>query len=597
MSSNYHEEEILGKAYDSHLMKRLLVYLKPYRALVSLSIVILLISSLAQLAGPYLTKIAIDKYIMMGDSEGLFRMVLLLLGAIAISVSLEYLQKYLMQYIGQRAMYDLRMQIFSHVQRLDLKFFDKNPVGRILTRITSDVQALNEMFTAGVIAIFGDIFIIIGIVAAMLAINWKLALVVFSVLPILIVATIAFRKKVRVSFRNVRLTTAKINAFVQENLTGMTEVQSFTAEKRTYDSFESINNDIKKAHLKTVFYFSVFFPVVEIIGAFSLALIIGYGGGQVLDGILSLGALIAFIQYADRFYRPIRDLSEKYNILQSAMASSERIFKLLDTDSSIENPSQPISLDNVKGDIEFKNISFEYEKDNPILKDISLSIKSGEKIAIVGATGSGKTTLISLLCRFYEYHHGDILIDGISLKKVNENDLRKNIALVLQDVFLFSGDINRNIRLGSEEISLEAIKQAAVEIGADRFISKLDDTYNYQLIERGANLSVGQRQLIAFARALAFDPAVLILDEATSSVDTETEIMIQEALKRLLANRTSIVIAHRLSTVKGADKIVVMHKGRIREVGTHKELLVKQGIYYRLYQLQYKDQEALVSNG
>ncbi len=596
MSSNYHEEEILGKAYDGRLMKRLLIYLKPYSGLVALSVIILLISSLAQLAAPYLTKIAIDKYIMAGDSEGLFRIMLFLIGTMAFAVTLEYFQRYLMQYIGQRAMYDLRMQIFSHVQHLDLKFFNKNPVGRILTRITSDVQVLNEMFTAGVIEIFGDIFMILGIIAAMLVINWKLALVVFSVLPLLVLTTVIFRKKVRQSFRDVRLTTARLNAFTQENLTGISVVQSFTAEERVFAGYDGINIELKKAHLRTVFYFAVFFPIVEIIGAFSLALIVGYGGGQILGGALTLGALVAFIQYADRFYRPIRDLSEKYNILQAAMASSERIFKLLDTNTGIELPSQPAKIEGLKGSIEFRDLSFGYEDNNFVLNDINLDIKAGEKIAVVGATGSGKTTLISLLCRFYEYNRGDILIDGISLKKINEKELRKNIALVLQDVFLFTGDINRNIRLGSEEISLEDVKRAACEIGADRFISRLDKTYEYQLTERGANLSVGQRQLIAFARALAFNPAILILDEATSSVDTETEILIQKALRKLLANRTSIVIAHRLSTIRDVDRIVVMHKSRIREVGAHEELMKAKGIYYRLYQLQYKDQEALIAN-
>ena len=596
MTSNYHEEEILGKAYDSRLMKRLLKYLRPYRGLVILCMFILIISSLAQLAAPYLTKIAIDKYIMLGDSDGLLRIILILIATIAFGVCLEYFQRYLMQYIGQKAMYDLRMQIFSHVQNLDLKFFDKNPVGRILTRITNDVQALNEMFSTGVIEVFKDIFMLSGIIAAMLIINWKLALVVFSVLPVLFLVTILFRKKVRKSFREIRTTTAKINAYTQENITGISVVQSFTAEPKTFDAFDAINQDLRNAHLRTVFYFSVFFPVVELTGAISLALIIGYGGGQVLIGGLTLGALVAFIQYADRFYGPIRDLSEKYNILQSAMASSERIFKLLDTNSNIENPTNPIVVKNMKGAIEFKDLNFEYEKDNPVLKNINLKIEPGEKIAIVGATGSGKTTLISLLCRFYEYDQGDIFIDDVSLKKIDEKDLRKNIALVLQDVFLFSGDINRNIRLGSEDISLTEVRQAAMEIGADKFISKLDDAYEYHLTERGANLSVGQRQLIAFARALAFDPAILILDEATSSVDTETEILIRKALRKLLANRTSIVIAHRLSTIKGVDRIVVMHKSRIREIGTHNELLQKQGIYYRLYQLQYKDQEVLTAN-
>lgn len=591
MTEIYREEEVMGKAYDSRLMRRLMGYLKPYRLLVVVSVFILIASSLAQLAGPYLTKIAIDKYITAGDSAGLFRIILLFLVTIAIGFTMQYFQVYIMEYVGQRAMYDLRMQIFSHAQGLDLKFFDKNPVGRILTRITSDVQALNEMFTSGVVAIFGDIFTLLGIVVVMLALDWRLALAVFSVLPLLIIATTLFRKKVRQSYRDVRLQTAKINAYSQEHITGVTVVQSFVAEGKTFAGYDAINGDLRNAYLRSVFYYAVFFPVVELIGAISLALIIGYGGAQILGGALTLGALVAFIQYADRFYQPIRDLSEKYNILQAAMASSERIFKLIDTPSNIINPSQPQTLGKIKGKIEFRDLNFQYEDDNPVLNDINLKIEAGEKIAIVGATGAGKTSLISLLCRFYEYEKGDILVDDISLKQIDEKTLRQNIALVLQDVFLFSGDINRNIRLDSEHISPEAVRRAAIEIGADRFISQLEGGYGYQLTERGANLSVGQRQLIAFARALAFDPAILILDEATSSVDTETELLVRDALRKLLADRTSIVIAHRLSTIKGVDRIVVLHKGRIREIGTHSQLLAEKGIYYRLYQLQYKDQE------
>lgn len=597
MNADYHEEEVLGRAYDSRLMRRLLTYLKPYHWLVGLSVAILLLSSLAQLVGPYLTKIAIDQYINMGDSTGLLRIIFLFMGVVAAGFSLEYLQIYLMEYIGQRAMYDMRMQIFSHVQDLNLTFFDKNPVGRILTRITSDVNVLNEMFTSGVVAIFGDIFILTGIIVVMLLLNWQLALVVFSVMPLLVITTAVFRKKVRQSYRDARTATARINAYTQEHITGISVVQSFTVEQRAYAGFDEINKTLMNARLRSVFYYAVFFPVVEFIGALSLAFIIGYGGIKILTGALTLGALVAFIQYADRFYRPIRDLSEKYNILQSAMASSERIFKLLDTTSGINNPEVPVLLNNVRGKIEFKDLHFEYEKDNPVLSGINLRIQPGEKIAIVGATGSGKTTLISLLCRFYEYQKGDILIDGVSLKKIKEKDLRKNMALVLQDVFLFSGDIKRNIRLDSEEISLARIKQAAFEVGAGEFINKLDGGFDFQLKERGLNLSVGQRQLIAFARALAFDPAILILDEATSSVDTQTEMLIQKALKKLLAGRTSIIIAHRLSTIKGVDRIVVIHKGKIREIGTHDELLQKQGIYFKLYQLQYKDQEVVLADG
>jgi ATP-binding cassette subfamily B protein len=591
MSAALSDDEILGKAYDGQLMRRLLVYLKPYRWLVIISTLILLSSSLAQLAGPYLTKLAIDKYITAGDKAGLLNIITLFLGVVIVGFSLQYVQVYLMQYVGQKAMYDLRMEIFAHVQNLDLTYFDKNPVGRILTRITSDVQVLNELFTSGVVSVFGDIFTLIGIVIAMLAINWKLALVVFSVLPLLIIATAIFRKKVRQTYRDVRLVTAKINSYAQEHISGVTVIQSFVAENKAFGGFELINRDLMDANLRSIFYYAVFYPVVELVGAISLALIVAYGGGKIMAGALTLGALVAFIQYADRFYQPIRDLSEKYNILQGAMASSERIFKVLDLRSAIKNPKVGVALRRTRGEIEFKELSFEYEKDAPVLRNINLKINAGEKIAIVGATGSGKTTLTSLLCRFYEFEKGDITIDGVSLKEINEKELRRNMALVLQDVFLFSGDIKRNIRLDSEDIPLEKIRQAAIEVGVDKLIGNLDGGYDHELKERGLNLSVGQRQLIAFARALAFDPAILILDEATSSVDTETEILIQKALRRLLAGRTSIIIAHRLSTIKGVDRIVVMHKGQIRETGTHAELLQKGGIYYKLYQLQYKDQE------
>jgi ATP-binding cassette subfamily B protein len=587
------EEEILGKAYDGYLVRRLGGYLKPYRFHIVLAIILLITASVAQLAGPYLTKIAIDNHIKTGDYRGLFNIVLLYIGVLIIQFSLQYFQVYIMQWVGQKTMYDLRMKIFGHIENLGLSFFDKNPVGRLVTRTTSDVQALNELFTSGVVSIFGDIITIIGILGIMLFLNWKLALLTMVVVPVLFVASIIFRIKVRRSFRNIRTRVAKLNSFIQEHVTGMWVVQSFAAEKKTHEKFDSINEDLRENHLKSVLYFAVFFPIVEVLGAVSLALIIWYGGGQIIKGALTFGALVAFIQYADRFFYPIRDLSEKYNILQQAMASSERIFKLLDEEPDIKDGDKPIKPASVHGGIEFKDVWFSYKPEEWVLKDININIKPGERIAIVGATGSGKTSLISLLLRFYNHQKGEIQLDGLPITKIPVKDYRNNFALVLQDIFMFSGSIARNVRLGNTEIDNERIHKALETVGAGVFVRRLDGGINFKLAERGSNLSVGQRQLLAFARALAFDPKILILDEATSSVDTETEILIQEALEKLLAGRTSIVIAHRLSTIKNSDRIVVLHKGRIKEVGSHVELLEMGGIYYKLYELQYKDQETV----
>ncbi len=587
------EEEILGKAYDSRLMKRLAVFLKPYRYHIILAITVLIIASLAELAGPYLTKIAIDKYIQTGNLSGLSGIIILFIAIMTLQFIMRYIEMYITQWVGQKAMYDIRMKIFSHIEHMGLSFFDKNPVGRLVTRSTSDVAALNELFTSGVVAIFGDVIMLFGIIGVMLYLNWKLALVTMVVVPFLFVATMIFRAKVRESFRQVRTRIAKLNSFLQEHVAGMWVVQSFVAERRTLRKFDHINADLRNAHLKSVFYFAVFFPVVEVLGAISLALIIWYGGGQIMEGVLTFGALVAFIQYAERFFQPIRDLSEKYSILQQAMASSERIFKLLDTPADVVDPEQPRRLEQVKGAIKFENLHFAYNGDDWVLRDINLDIKPGERIAIVGATGSGKTSIISLLLRFYNFQKGDIKIDGVSIMDLPLKEYRSNIALVLQDIFMFSGDIARNLRLGNGDVSDEDIRSALRTVGADNFVDKLDGGISYVLRERGSNLSMGQRQLLAFARALVFDPRILILDEATSSVDTQTEILIQQALEKLIEGRTSIVIAHRLSTIKNSDRIVVMHKGQIKEVGTHAELLAQGGIYYRLYQLQYKEQETL----
>ena len=593
MSVNYHEEEILGKAYDSRLMKRLLKYLSPYKKFVFLSLVMLVLISLLQLVGPYLTKIAIDNYIMKGDFSGLQKIAALYLGILVLQFIVRYAQIYLMQLTGQLTNYDMRMEIFSHLQKQDLSFYDKNPVGRLMTRVTSDVQVLNELYSSGVVAIFGDVFTVVGIVVVMFSIDWRLALVTFISVPLLAFVTAMFRKRARESYRKVRLRLAMINAFLQEHITGMKVIQLFTRETAMFKKYNSINEKLRDAHLKSVFYYAVFFPVVELIGAVSLALIIFYGGSRVLAGTISFGVLVAFIQYAEMFYSPIRDLAEKYNILQSAMASSERIFKLLDIQPQITNSPKAVKLSKVRGEIEFKGVWFAYSDDNYVLRDVSFRIEPGEKVAIVGATGAGKTSIINLLFRFYEFQKGDIYIDGIDIRKLDIKSLRRHLGLVLQDVFIFSGNVAENIGLG-EIFDLDEIKTASAFVNADKFIETMGEKYYSSLQEGGSNLSIGQKQLLSFARTLAFKPSVMILDEATSSVDTETEELIRDALNKMLEGRTSVVIAHRLSTIRDADRIIVMHHGKIREEGSHYQLLQRQGIYYRLYQLQYKEEENTV---
>jgi ATP-binding cassette subfamily B protein len=501
----------------------------------------------------------------------------------------------IMNRVGQEVMAHLRVEIFAHLQRMHLGFYDKNPVGRLLTRVTSDVAALNELFTSGVVAIFGDIFTLIGIVAVLLYYSWKLALVTFIVLPFLMYATWLFKIRARESYRAVRKQTARLSAYLQEQITGMAVVQLFAQEPKAQRRFDDINSDLRQAHFNSILYYALFFPGVEFLGAVSIGLIIWYGGGQIVAGFLTAGALVAYLQLAERFYRPIRDLAEKYNIFQAAMAASERIFDLLDTAPVIAAPAIPQRPEVVRGEIVLEDLHFAYNKEDWVLQDISLHVKAGEKLAIVGHTGAGKTSIINLLCRFYEYQKGSIRFDGVELKNWDPEELREHIGLVLQDVFLFSGDIQSNIRLGRQDIDDERVRWAAEQVNAARFINRKPSGYAEEVTERGSTYSVGEKQLLAFARALAFDPRVLILDEATSSVDTETEILIQSALKRLLEGRTSIVIAHRLSTIRDMDRIVVLHKGAIREIGTHDELMALQGIYYRLYQLQYKDQETALA--
>lgn len=586
-----HEEEILGKAYDAHLVGRLLKYIRPYRAHIFISTLFLIATNLAHLAGPLLTKAAVDNHIMTKNLGGLWKIVGLYIGVLAAQFMLQYFQFYIMQWVGQKTMYNLRMAIFTHLENLGLSFFDRNPVGRLVTRVTGDVEAINELFTSGVVAIFGDIIMLFGILGMMFYLNWKLALVVMVVLPAIFISAIIFRAKVRKSFRLIRTRVARLNSFLQEHISGMWVVQSFAAEKRTFEKFNTINSDLRDNHLKSVLYFSIFFPVIEILGAVSLALIVWYGGGQVVTKALTLGGLVAFIQLAERFFYPIRDLSEKYNILQQAIASSERIFKLLDEKPNIIDPQTPAKLHSVKGAIEFENVWFAYDDEDWILKDLNLKIEPGERIAVVGATGAGKTSLVSLLLRFYEYQKGNIKLDGVPIRDFALSDYRKNFALVLQEIFMFSGNIARNVRLGKKDIADARLGEVLKTVGADTFVDKLDKGIGHVLMERGSNLSLGQRQLLAFARALAFDPRILILDEATSSVDTDTEILIQQALEKLLKGRTSIVIAHRLSTIQNSDRIIVLHKGQIKESGAHSQLLAAEGIYHRLYQLQYKDQE------
>jgi ATP-binding cassette subfamily B protein len=589
------EEEVLGKAYDSKLMKRLLGYIKPYKKYVIFAILLNIIVAALGPLRPYLTKIAVDDYIVNSDYTGLLYIGLVLFASLLLQAVIQYFLTYYTQYLGQRTLYDLRIQIFNHIQKLALKFFDRTPIGRIVTRATNDVEALGELFSSGIVMVFSDVFIIIWILAFMFFMDVKLSLVTLSVLPVLIYGTFLFRRKVRESYRDVRLHLARLNSYMQEHVTGMSAVHIFHKEEDEIKKFSSINNDYRTANIKSIFYYAIFYPSVELLSAVAVGMIIWYGGGEIIQGSLTIGILFAFIQYTEMFFRPIRDLSEKYNIMQTAMASSERIFKLLDNETFIKNPDNPVKLGKVKGSIEFKDVWFAYNEDDYVLKDISFSINPGETIAIVGHTGAGKTSIINILTRFYDINKGRILVDGIDIEKLDKKGLREHISIVLQDVFLFSGNIESNINLDKKEISREKVIEAANIVGADEFVKNLPAKYDEEVKERGATLSVGQKQLISFGRALAYDPQILILDEATSSVDTETEQLIQKAIEKLLVGRTAIVIAHRLSTIQNADNIIVLHKGEIRESGNHQELLARHGIYYKLYQLQYKDQEVAAS--
>jgi ATP-binding cassette, subfamily B, multidrug efflux pump len=648
-----HEEEILGKAYDSRLMKRLLTYLRPYGWQVGISLVAILLRAIFDILGPVLTAIAIDKYLAHGaltskfvepwtganplswltrkldpwlspdPLAGIAQIAGIYVSLVVVGFFLEYAQTYFMQWTGQKVMFDLRSQIFRHLQHMHIAFFDKNPVGRLVTRVTTDVDALNEMFTAGVVSIFEDVFVLAGIGAVLLMMNRRLALITLIVLPLIFWATMIFRKYARDSYRRIRTAIARINSYLQEHVSGMVVLQLFNREKAAYKKFETVNAQHMDAYKDAIMAHAIYYPVIEILSSTAIACVIffgaqWYGGVNAVRGMTTLGMLTAFIQYAQRFFRPIQDLSEKYNILQAAMASAERIFKLLDTPTEIVQPAHP-KLPDGSGRIEFDHVWFAYRNVPPpdpnqpaskngnaihihdskpgepdwVLCDVSFTIEPGETVAIVGHTGAGKTTILSLLLRFYDVQRGAIRMDGVDIRELDLSALRRRFGMVLQDPFLFSGTIEQNIRLGTSDITDEAIERAATEVNVADFIRTLPNQFKEEVRERGSTLSTGQKQLISFARALAHDPKILILDEATSSVDTETEFRVRDALSRMIGSegRTSIIVAHRLSTIQRSDKIIVMHKGRVREMGSHQQLLTQRGIYWKLYQLQYKDQE------
>src|SRR6266849_674170 len=671
------EEEVLGKAYDSRLMKRLLRYLRPYKWAVGISLISILFKALADVLGPYLVAIEIDRYLVPVPRRtpfdfflspnpyvGIAEIAAMYVGLIVFSFLLDYLQTYFMQWAGQMVMFDLRKQIFRHLQHMHIGFYDKNPVGRLVTRVTSDVDALNEMFTSGVVSIFEDVFVLAGITAIMLCMNWKLALITLAVLPLIAIATKIFRDKVRDSYRRIRTAIARINAHMQEHVSGMVVLQLFNREERAFDKFSDVNAVHMEAFKDAIMAHAVYYPVVEILSSIAIACVIWFGGHDIIHGltvssvtaeftrqnlvsfhvvrtVVSIGVLTAFIQYAQRFFRPIQDFSEKYNILQSAMAASERVFKLLDTPAEITSPAVT-KTPTGPGRIEFDHVWFAYRnaaletadgknagegaratqelvpgngrvgtglrpvqaehssavsaEPDWILRDVSFTIEPGETAAIVGHTGAGKTTIISLLMRFYDVQRGAIRIDGVEVKQMALADLRRRFGVVLQDPFLFTGTVEGNIRLGTDWITDADVEKAAEDVNLADFIRALPQGFKEEVRERGSTLSTGQKQLISFARALAHDPKILILDEATSSVDTETELRVRDALNRMVEGRTSVVIAHRLSTIQRADKIIVMHKGQVREMGTHQQLLAQRGIYYKLYQLQYKDQEIPVGS-
>jgi ATP-binding cassette subfamily B protein len=586
-----HEEEILGKAYDGRLMMRILRYLKPYWKLLAVSFFFLMLQTGAQLLGPYITKIAIDRYIAQRDIDGLDLMALAYLSVVLFGFIVVFIQTYTTEYTGQRAMHDLRMEVFSHLQKQDLAYFDRNAIGRLMTRTINDVETLNELFSTGVVGLLGDVSIVFGIAVMMFWLDWQLALVCLAAFPVIIYISRFYRRRAREVYRESRLILGQLNAGLQENLAGVATIQAFGQEERMYRRFQDVNLSYRNVLLRSIRYNAVFFPVIELFSALTIGLLLWYGGQQILANAVQAGVLVAFIQYIQRMYQPIRDLAEKYNVMQAAMASSERIFALLDTPETIMNPSQPKRAAKVAGEVKFQDVWLSYAPGDPVLKGISFHVRPGEKIALVGATGGGKTSIISALCRFYEIERGAILVDGVDIREWDKQDLRSHLGLVLQDVFLFSGDIATNITLRDPRIGEQRMLDAARRAQIAPFVDKLPNRYGEEVQERGSTFSQGQRQLLSFARALAFDPKILILDEATSSVDTQTELLIQEALNELLKNRTALIIAHRLSTIRHADRILVIHKGEIWEDGSHEELLARDGLYARLYDLQYRFQE------
>lgn len=603
------EEEVLGKAYDSRLMRRLLAYTRPYSGTIAVSLVFLLANSVAQILGPLLTKFAVDRYLVPTANRavtpidrylstdpwtGIAQLSAVYLASILIGFFCEFGQTYLMQWTGQRAMFDLRRDLMTHLQRLDISYFDRNPVGRLITRVTTDVDVLNELFASGLVTIIGDLLMLGFVIVAMFQLSPGMTGLLLAVMPFVVAVTVMFRRAVTMSYRRIRVAIARINSYLQEHVNGIAVLQLFNREGRSKQEFERINRDHMEAFKDSITAYGWFYPMVEFLSMLALAMLLAYGGFRVRSGALSIGVVVAFFQYGMRFFRPIQDLSERYNILQGAMAASERIFKLLDTPVEINPPERPAAVPEGPVEMEFDHVWFAYKDEDWVLRDVSFRIRAGETIAVVGHTGAGKTTLTNLLLRFYDVQRGAIRIGGVDIREMNLQELRKNFGIVLQDPYLFTGTLAGNIRLGTEGISQERTEEAAARVNLLEFIRSLPEGFDQAVRERGNGYSTGQKQLISFARALAHDPRFLILDEATSSVDTETEFQIRDALSNLVEGRTSIVIAHRLSTIQRADRIFVMHKGQLRESGTHQELLAHRGIYYKLYQLQYKDQEVAV---
>ncbi|MCU0239609.1 MAG: ABC transporter ATP-binding protein/permease [Pyrinomonadaceae bacterium] len=591
------EEKAIGKTYDFKVAKRLFRYLKPYKNLVFIALFLTITLNVLGVLQPKFIEYAVDKIIVPKNLDNFNWFVIAFFFVIFFQFSFQYIQGILLNRVGQKVMFDLRSEIFTKFQRQEVSYFDKNPVGRIITRLTSDVDSLNELFTSGVVDVFGDLIKIFAIVAFMFYSDWKLAIVSFVTIPLLFAATNWFRKHAREGFDKVRLRTAKLNAFLQEHISGASTVQLFNAENKARQNFHEINDDYRNANIETIYYYSIFYPLVDFIGALGVAIVLWFGGYTILSQIsvqgdkLTIGSVIAFVWFTQILFQPIRDLSDRFNVLQAAIVASHRVFELLDLDVKIESPIEPKKQGRAIGKIEFRNVWFAYKKEDWILKDVSFTLEAGKSVALVGATGSGKTTITNLIMRFYDINKGEILLDGVNIKDWKLEDLRQNFAVVLQDVFLFSGTIEENIRLGNKEISDEKIIWSATEVRANEFIEKLENSYKTEVKERGAGLSVGQKQLVSFARALAFEPTILVLDEATSSIDTETEQLIQQAVERVMRERTSIVVAHRLSTIQRCDTIIVLHHGELREIGTHQELLKLKGLYWRLYQLQYADEK------